>query len=100
MRLMIRLRISFMLMGNTDVEITLLHVMSKAREFYEDSLDEEPSTELEDLVTSYDKKRIDQFYTLALKKFKDAGISDNQIEILTLEQRNRPGYQRDHRTGC
>jgi nucleotide-binding universal stress UspA family protein len=83
--------ISFMLMGNTNVEITLLHVMSKAREFYEDSLDEEPSTELEDLVTSCDKKRIDQFYALALKKFKEAGISENQIEILTVEQRNRPG---------
>ena len=83
--------ISFMLMGNTNVEVTLLHVMSKAREFYEDSLDEEPSTELEDLVTSCDKKRIDQFYALAVKKFKDAGISENQIEIQTLERRNRPG---------
>jgi nucleotide-binding universal stress UspA family protein len=83
--------ISFMLMGNTTVEITLLHVMSKAREFYEESVDEEPSTELEDLVTSCDRKRIDQFYALALKKFKDAGISDNQIEILTLEDGNRPG---------
>ena len=83
--------ISFMLMGNINVEITLLHVMSKAREFYEDSLDEEPSEELEDLVTSCDKKRIDQFYALAVKKFKEAGISENQIEILTVEQRNRPG---------
>jgi nucleotide-binding universal stress UspA family protein len=83
--------ISFMLMGNTKVEVTLLHVMSKAREFYEDSLDEEPSTEMESLVTSGDKKRIDQFYPLAVKKFKDAGISENQIEIQTLEGRNRPG---------
>ena len=83
--------ISFMLMGNTNVAVTLLHVMSKAREFYEESLDEEPSTELEDLVTSGDKKRIDQFYPLAVKKFKDAGLSENQIEIQTLEGRNRPG---------
>lgn len=84
-------QISFMLMGNTNVEITLLHVMSKAREFYEDSLDEEPSTELEDLVTSCDKKRIEQFYAFALKKFKDVGISEKQIEIQTLEGQNRPG---------
>jgi nucleotide-binding universal stress UspA family protein len=83
--------LSFMLMGNTNVKVTLLHVMSKAREFYEDSLDEEPSTEMEDLVTSGDKKRIDQFYPLAVKKFKDAGVSENQIEIQTLAGRNRPG---------
>ena len=83
--------VSFMLMGNTNVEITLLHVMSKAREFYEESVEEEPPAKLEDLVTSCDKKRIDQFYALALKKFKDAGISDNQIKILTLEDGNRPG---------
>ena len=83
--------ISFMLMGNTNVEITLLHVMSKASEFCEDSLDEEPSKELEDLVASCDKKRIEQFYAFALKKFKDVGISENQIEIQTLEHRNRPG---------
>ena len=83
--------ISFMLMGNPNVEITLLHVTSKARELYENGLDEEPSKELEDLVAGYDKKRIDQFYALALKKLKDNGIAESQIEILTVEQRNRPG---------
>ena len=49
------------------------------------------ATRMADLVTSFDKKRIDHFYELAMKKFKDAGISDNQIEILTLEDGNRPG---------
>ncbi|MGD9238716.1 MAG: universal stress protein [Desulfobacterales bacterium] len=83
--------VSFMLMGNTHVGITLLHVMSKAKELCEENLDQEPSAELEDLVSSCDKKQIDQFYKVALKKFKDAGISENQIEILTLENRNRPG---------
>ena len=83
--------ISFMVMGNTNAKVTLLHVMSKAREFYEESLEEEPSKELEDLVASGDKKRIDKFYLLAMKKFKDVGISENQIEIQTLEGRNRPG---------
>ncbi|MDJ0914151.1 MAG: universal stress protein [Desulfobacterales bacterium] len=83
--------ISFMLMGNTNVKVTLLHVMSKASEFYDECLDEEPSAELDDLVTSCDKKRIDQFYALAVKNLKDAGISENQIEIQTLENRRRPG---------
>ena len=83
--------VSFMLMGNTNVEVTLLHVMSNAREFYEDCLDEDPSAELEDLVTSCDKNRIDHFFSSAVKLFEDAGISENQIEIQTLERRNRPG---------
>ena len=83
--------ISFMLMGNPKVEVTFLHVMSNAREFYEESLDEEPSAELEDLVTSGDKKRIDQFYSTAVKKFKDAGLSESQIDIQTVEGRRRSG---------
>jgi nucleotide-binding universal stress UspA family protein len=83
--------LSFMLMGNPNVEVTLLHVMSNAKEFYEESLDEEPSAELEDLVSSDDKKRIDQFYSTAVKKFKDAGLSESQIDIQTVEGRRRPG---------
>ncbi len=42
-------------------------------------------------MTSGDKKRIDQFYPLAVKEFKYAGVSGNQIEIQTMEGRNRPG---------
>ena len=83
--------ISFMVMGNPKTKVTLLHVMRKAREFYDDSLEEEPSKVLEDLVAGEDKKRIEQFYPLAVKKFKDVGVSENQIEIQTLEGRNRPG---------
>jgi nucleotide-binding universal stress UspA family protein len=83
--------LSFMLMGNPKVEVTLLHVMSNAKEFYEESLDEEPSAELENLVSSDDKKRIDQFYSTAVKKFKDAGLSESQIDIQTVEGRRRPG---------
>ena len=83
--------ISFMLMGNPNVAVTLLHVMNNAKEFYEESLDEEPSAELEDLVSSGDNKRIDQFYSTAVKKFKDAGLSESQIDIQTLEGRRRPG---------
>lgn len=83
--------ISFMLMRNPNVAVTLLHVMSNAKEFYEESLDEEPSAELEDLVSSDDKKRIDQFYSTAVKKFKDAGLSESQIDIQTVEGRRRPG---------
>ena len=83
--------INFMVMGNSHAKVTLLHVMSKAKAYYEESLKEEPSKEFEDLVAGDDRNRIDKFYSLALKKFKDAGISENQIEIKTVEGRNRPG---------
>ena len=83
--------ISFMLMGNTNARITLLHVMSKAAELYEDSLDEEPSKELDELVAGDDRKRIDHFYAAAVEKFKGAGLSESQIDIQTVEGRRRPG---------
>ena len=83
--------ISLMLMGNPNVDVTLLHVMSNARELYEESLDEEPSAELADLVSGDDKKRIDQFYATAVEKFKDAGVAESQIQIQTVEGRRRPG---------
>ena len=83
--------ISFMLMGNTHVEITLLHVMSKARELIEECILEEPSAELEELVARCDKQQIEEFFRSALKKFRDAGVSENQVKIKTVEGRNRPG---------
>ncbi len=83
--------ISFMLKGNTHVEITLLHVMSKASELYEECLAEEPSAALEELVARCDKRQIEQFFRSALKKFKDAGLSENQVVIQTVEGRSRPG---------
>lgn len=83
--------LGFMLMGNKEVKVTLLHVMSKAAELYEDSLDEEPSKELDALVTGDDKKRIDHFYAAAVEKFKEAGLSESQIDIQTVEGRRRPG---------
>jgi hypothetical protein len=45
--------ISFMVMGNSNAKVTLLHVMSKAREFYEESLEEEPSKELAELIKAF-----------------------------------------------
>jgi nucleotide-binding universal stress UspA family protein len=83
--------LSFMSRGNPNVDVTFLHVMSNAKEYYEESLDEEPSAELADLVFSDDKKRIDQFYATAVEKFKDAGVAESQIQIQTVEGRRRPG---------
>ena len=75
--------ISFMLAGNTEMRLTLLHVTSKARDYCEIDFDEEPSAELEEIVSRGDKACFDQFYSHALQKFKNSGISESQIQTTT-----------------
>jgi nucleotide-binding universal stress UspA family protein len=77
--------VSFMFSKNTDIRLTLLHVTSKARDYCEISLDEEPSAELEEIVARGDKACIDQFYSHAIGKFRDSGISEDQLEMKTIK---------------
>jgi nucleotide-binding universal stress UspA family protein len=79
---------SFMLSQNPDSRLSLVHVTSSARDYCEVNFDDEPQPELEDIVVRGDKACIDQFYAHALQKFKDAGISESQLELKTT-QRNR-----------
>lgn len=46
---------------------------------------------MEDLVLRGDKACIDQFYAHALKKFKDAGISESQLELKTAKRNRNAG---------
>ena len=80
--------ISFMLSGNTDIRLTLLHVTSKARDYCEINFDEEPSAELEEIVTRGDKACFDQFYGHAVEKFQKSGISEQQLETKTVKGGN------------
>lgn len=77
--------VSFILSGNSDVHLTLLHVTSNARNYCEIDLEEQPNPELEEIVARGDKACIDQFYPHAIKKFKDAGISEDRIKIETVK---------------
>ena len=83
--------VSFILSGNSDVHLTLLHVTSNARNYCEIDLEEQPNPELEEIVARGDKACIDQFYPHAIKKFKDAGISENRIKIETVKGSRRAG---------
>ncbi len=83
--------VSFILSGNSDIRLTLLHVTSHARNYCEIDLEEQPDPELEKIVARGDKACIDQFYPHAIKKFKDAGISEDQIKIETVDGRRRVG---------
>jgi nucleotide-binding universal stress UspA family protein len=77
--------ISFLLSGNTDIRLTLLHVTRKARDYCEVNFDDEPSAELEEIVSRDDKACFDQFYGHALQKFKNSGISESQLEATTVK---------------
>ena len=83
--------VSFILSGNSDVHLTLLHVTSNARNYCEIDLEEQPNPELEEIVARGDKACIDQFYPHAIKKFKDAGISEDRIKIETVKGSRRAG---------
>jgi nucleotide-binding universal stress UspA family protein len=80
--------LSFMLTGMPDARLTLLHVTSKARDYCEVDFGDEPGDALEEIVARGDKACIDQFYAHALQKFKDSGISDEQIETVTIKGGN------------
>ena len=80
--------LSFMLSGAPDTRLTFLHVSSRARDYCEVDFGDEPSEDLEDIVARGDKACIDQFYAHALQKFKDSGISNNQIETITVKGGN------------
>ena len=76
--------VSFMISNNPDVHLTLLHVTNNARNYCGIDLDEESIPELKEIIALGDKACIEQFFPLAKKKFDDAGISQDQIEMKTV----------------
>ncbi len=83
--------ISFLLAGSNDVRLTLLHVVSKASDYCEVNFDEEPSAELEEIISRQDKACFDQFYTRAVQKFKNSGISEDRLEPVTVKKGGNTG---------
>jgi nucleotide-binding universal stress UspA family protein len=77
--------LAFMLSGNSEVTITLLHVRPKVQDFCE--IDFDPDTaDVEDVVVQGAKRCIDQFYVHARKQFAEAGIAEHQLEIKTVDR--------------
>jgi nucleotide-binding universal stress UspA family protein len=83
--------ISFMMNGDSEARITLLHIASNARNSCEIDFEEEPDTELEDIIVRGDKACIDQFYVRVLEKFNQAGIEGERVRFETIEGRKRVG---------
>ncbi len=77
---------AFMLAGNTEVKIDLIHVAPKLRDYCAIEFNENGEI-IEDFITTGDKKCVDSFYTHAKKKFIDVGLSESQIEIMEVESK-------------
>lgn len=71
---------SFMAANNPDINITLLHVIPRLKDFCKIDFDEEDK-ELEEIIINGDRRCVESFLLHAHKKFKDAGIRNDQIEI-------------------
>ena len=75
---------AFMLAGNNEVKIYLIHVTPKLRDYCTIEFDENGDM-IEDVITSGDKKCVDSFYTHAQKKFADSGLNESQVEVMEVE---------------
>lgn len=75
--------LSFMLGGMPpQSKITLFHVIPRAADYCVIRFDDRAS-DIDAVVTQGDRRCVDQFYAHALKKFKEAGIAEAQIQLKT-----------------
>lgn len=70
----------FILSGNRDVRITLMHVIPAFGSFSEINFNDKECDTC-NIDISADNKKLANFYGLAKKRFSEAGISEKQIEI-------------------
>ncbi len=72
--------VSFMLGENPEVQITLLHITPRLRDYC--TIDfEDDGVPMSEIIAQGDKRCIDTFYTHAEERFKEAGIKRSQLEI-------------------
>ncbi|MDY6953977.1 MAG: universal stress protein [Thermodesulfobacteriota bacterium] len=72
--------LTFMCGENPDIKVTLFHVTPTLSDYCVINF-EEKHDGIEDVVTRGARQCVDQFYAHAQKKFSDAGLSEDQIEI-------------------
>jgi nucleotide-binding universal stress UspA family protein len=80
----------FMLTDNNEINITIFHVAAKIGDYCEIDFND-TGGELEKLVIEGDKRCVQKFYTHAFKKFKDAGIGEDRIQIKEVQPRMNVG---------
>ena len=75
--------VSFMLQGNSDITITILHVTPKFGDVnpIDFDIDIQEDEKIGELIIKGEKRRIDNFFAHASEIFNKAGISSDQLEI-------------------
>jgi hypothetical protein len=77
---------AFMFSGNTSIDITLLHVTPRLRDYCVIDFKKDNDI-MEEIIARGDKLCIESFYTRAQKMLTDAGLKKSQIHILEVESR-------------
>ena len=72
--------LSFMVGGNEKIKITLFHVTPTLKEYCVINFDEKES-DVGQIIARGAKRCIDHFYAHALRRFKEAGLLEDQIEL-------------------
>ncbi len=65
---------------NPNISITLFHVIPNVKDYCPIDFDDKTG-ELENIIIQGDKRCVENFFVHAIRKFKDAGIMENQIQI-------------------
>jgi nucleotide-binding universal stress UspA family protein len=81
--------LSFMIGNNRGIRIALFHVIPKAGDYC--VVDTGEKAALEAFIRKSDRECIDHFYSYAIKKFSEAGISEKQIEVKTVKRTTNVG---------
>jgi nucleotide-binding universal stress UspA family protein len=83
--------LSFILGGNTDVELSFFHMAPRLKDFCPIDFADADTAELETIIREGDQACIDRFFAHARKKLAESGFQDSQIHIEAKEGGFRVG---------
>lgn len=73
--------LALMMSDNPDTKVLFFHVQPKVKDVCPIDFNDADSQQVEEIVLKGDKQCIDRFFAHALKKLKDVGVHENQIEV-------------------
>jgi len=82
--------VSFMLDGNPDVRLTLFHAVPRLKDYCEIDFSD-TDKDIAEFMVEDDKRCLTRFYAHAMKRFKEAGLDEKQIEIKETRQKGNVG---------
>ena len=75
----------FMVDGNEKIKVTLFHVMPMLRDYCDINFEEEEA-DVRQIVARGAKRRIENFYAHTRRRFREAGLQENQIELKVIKR--------------